>query len=57
MKYGRYEITMTGSLSDIWDDTYHFEGIFEVIAAQTLDLETAAYRLPRSRWATLCRRA
>ena len=48
---------MTGSLSDIWDDTYHFEGIFEVIAAQTLDLETAAYRLPRSRWATLCRRA
>ena len=40
--YGRYKITVSGLVSDIWGQEYPFDGEFELWAAETLDLETSA---------------
>jgi hypothetical protein len=37
--YGRYLITMTGTLDDIWGNTYQGGGTYEVYVAEPLDLE------------------
>ena len=41
-EYGRYTISVSGSVSDVWGEDYPFSGSFEVWAAETLDLETAS---------------
>lgn len=41
-EYGRYTVTLSGSVSDILGREYPFAGTFEVWAAETLDVETAA---------------
>jgi hypothetical protein len=37
--YGHYLITMTGTLDDIWGNTYQGGGTYEVYVAEPLDLE------------------
>ena len=37
--YGRYLITMTGTVDDIWGNTYQGGGAYEVYVAEPLDLE------------------
>jgi hypothetical protein len=37
--YGRYLITMTGTLEDLWGNTYQGGGTYEVYVAEPLDLE------------------
>ncbi len=37
--YGRYLITMTGTLEDLWGNTYQGGGAYEVYVAEPLDLE------------------
>ena len=37
--YGRYLITMTGTVDDIWGNTYQGGGVYEVYVAEPLDLE------------------
>lgn len=41
-EYGRYTISLSGSVSDVWGQDYPFNGSFEVWAAETLDIETAS---------------
>ena len=41
-EYGRYTVTLSGSVPDIRGREYPFAGTFEVWAAQTLDVETAS---------------
>ena len=42
VEYGRYTITLSGSVSDIWGEEYPVDGTFEVWVAEALDLETAS---------------
>ena len=41
-EYGRYTVTLSGSVLDIWGLEYPFDGTFEVWAAETLDIEAAS---------------
>ena len=41
-EYGRYTVTLSGSVFDIWGLEYPFDGTFEVWAAETLDIEAAS---------------
>ena len=41
-EYGRYRITLSGSLPDIWGTDYPFGGTFDIWVAETLDLEAAS---------------
>ena len=41
-EYGRYTVTISGSVPDIWGREYPFAGTFEVWAAETLDIEAAS---------------
>ncbi len=37
-EYGRYEISLTGEVQDIWGSTYHGGGTYELYVADTLDM-------------------
>ncbi len=41
-EYGRYTVTIAGSVPDIWGREYPFAGTFEIWSAETLDVEAAA---------------
>ncbi len=41
-EYGRYTISLSGSVSDVWGQSYPFSGSFQVWSAETLDIETAS---------------
>ena len=41
-EYGRYTVTISGSVPDIWAREYPFAGTFEIWSAETLDVETAS---------------
>ena len=41
-EYGGYTVTISGSVPDIWGREYPFAGTFEVLVAETLDVETAS---------------
>ena len=41
-EYGRYTVTVSGSVPDIWGREYPIIGTFEVWAAETLDVEAAS---------------
>ena len=41
-EYGRFIVTLSGSVPDIWGREYPFAGTFEVLVAETLDVETAS---------------
>ena len=39
---GRYEIRLSGSVPDVWGNSYAFDSIFDVWVANTLDLEASS---------------
>ena len=41
-EYGRYEIRLSGSVTDIWGTSYSLDSIFDVWVAETLDLEASS---------------
>ena len=41
-EYGRYTVTLSGSVPDIWGREYPLDGTFEVWSAETLDVEAAS---------------
>jgi hypothetical protein len=41
-EYGRYEIHLSGSVSDIWGTDYSLDSVFDVWVAETLDLEASS---------------
>ena len=41
-EYGRYQVSVSGSVPDIWGTNYPFDGIFDIWVAETLDLEAAS---------------
>jgi len=41
-EYGQYEIRLSGSVSDIWGNSYPLDSVFDVWVAETLDLEPSS---------------
>ncbi len=41
-EYGRYEIRLSGSVPDVWGNSYSLDSVFDVWVAQTLDLEASS---------------
>ena len=41
-EYGRYEIRLSGSVPDIWGNSYSLDSVFDVWVAETLDLEASS---------------
>jgi hypothetical protein len=42
-QYGRHLVTMSGTVEDVWGNTYQGGGTYEVWVAETLDLEPAVF--------------